>query len=114
MTALVIVLAALPLTATVAALAGAHARLAGYTAIAAACGSLALAIWLLVYVGDHHSLSAVSGFVYVDAMSAFFLFTVAVVVLLASLGSAAYLRAEEDSGQLRCACTSGSSARSPR
>jgi len=100
MTALVIVLAALPLATTAAALAGARARLAGYTAIVAACGSLVLAIWLLGYIGAHHSLTALAGFVYIDGLSAFFLFTVAVVVLLASLGSAAYIRTEEDSGHL--------------
>lgn len=100
MTALVILLAVLPLAATVAALLGAHARLAGYAAIAGASGSLALTVWLLIYIGDHHPLTALSGFVYIDGLSAFFLFTVAMVVLLASLGSAAYVRAEEDSGQL--------------
>lgn len=100
MIALVIVLAVLPLATTLASLAGAHARLAGYVAVAAASGSLGLTIWLLVWIGDHRALSALSGFVYVDALSAFFLFTVAVVVLLASLGSAAYIRAEEISGQL--------------
>jgi len=100
MTALVIVLAVLPLLTTVVAVAGAHARLAGYTSIAAACGSFGLTVWLLVYIADHHSLTAASGFIYVDRMSAFFLFTVALVVLLASLGSAAYVRAEQDSGHL--------------
>jgi hydrogenase-4 component F len=100
MTALVLLLALLPLVTTVAAVAGAHARLAGYIAIAAACGSLGLSIWLLVWIHGNQALSALSGFVYIDAMSAFFSFTVAVVVLLASLGSAAYLRAEENSGHL--------------
>ena len=63
MTALVLLLAALPLAGTAVALLGAHSRVAGYTAVAGACGSLALAIWLLVYIGDHKSLSGLSGFV---------------------------------------------------
>jgi hydrogenase-4 component F len=100
MTTLIIILAVLPLAGTVAAIIGVHARLAGYIAIAAASGSLALAIWLLAYIGQHRSFTALAGFVYIDGLSAFFLFTVAVVVLLASLGSAAYVRAEQDSRQL--------------
>jgi hydrogenase-4 component F len=100
MTTLVIVIAVLPLAGTVAAIIGVHARLSGYIAIAAASGSLALAIWLLAYIGQHRSFTALAGFVYIDGLSAFFLFTVAVVVLLASLGSAAYVRAEQDSRQL--------------
>ena len=44
----------------------------------------------------HGSFTALAGFVYVDGLSAFFLFTVAIVVFLASLGSASYLRAEEE------------------
>ncbi|BBZ50209.1 hypothetical protein H7H82_14565 [Mycobacterium heidelbergense] len=100
MMTLVIVLAVLPLATTLAAIAGANARLAGYAAVAAACGSLALSIRLVFWIGDHHVLSALSGFIYVDGLSAFFLFTVAVVVLLSSLGSAAYLRAQESSGHL--------------
>lgn len=100
MTALVVLIALLPLATTATAIAGAKARVAGYTAIAAGCGSLGLSIWLLLWIGGHRVLSALSGFVYVDGLSAFFLFTVAVVVLLSSLGSAAYLRAQENSGQL--------------
>ena len=100
MTTLVVLLALLPLATTSAAIAGAHARMAGYVAVAAACGSLGLSIWLLCWIADHRVLSALSGFVYVDGLSAFFLFTVAVVVLLSSLGSAAYLRVQESSAQL--------------
>lgn len=100
MTAVVVVLAALPFAATVAAIAGAHARLCGYLAIAASLGSVALSVRLLIHITAGHTVTAWSGFVYVDGLSAFFLFTVSIVVALASFGSAAYLRAEEDSGQL--------------
>ncbi len=39
-------------------------------------------------------------FVYVDPLSAFFLITVAAVIMLAGLGSAAYLEREERAGEL--------------
>jgi hydrogenase-4 component F len=101
MTPLVVVLAALlPLATSLAAIAGAKARLAGYIAIVTATCSLGLSIWLLFWIGEHRVLTALSSFIYVDGMSAFFLFTVSVVVALASFGSAAYLRAQEDSEQL--------------
>lgn len=100
MTALLVVLAALPLAGTVAAIAGARARAAGLAAVGGATGSLTLATILLARVITGAPRSALAGFIYVDALSAFFLFTVAVVVLLASLGSAAYVRAEEASGAL--------------
>ena len=44
MTAILFVLAALPLAATVAASFGAHARTAGYTLVVASAGSLGLAV----------------------------------------------------------------------
>ncbi|MGI8576720.1 MAG: proton-conducting transporter membrane subunit [Nocardioidaceae bacterium] len=100
MTGLVIVLAALPLAATVAALFRAHARGAGYALVAGATGSLVLTVVVLVHTTTTGSFTALSGFVYIDELSAFFLLTVGIVVLLASLGSAAYLRAEEASGDL--------------
>jgi len=100
MTTLVILLTLLPLATTLAAIGGAQARVAGYLAIAAGCGAVGLSIWLLFWIAGHRVLSSLSGFVYVDGLSAFFLFTVAVVVLLSSLGSAAYLRVQEISGEL--------------
>lgn len=100
MSVVMLILAALPLTGTVAAVAGARARAAGYIAVAAAAGSLSLSIGLLVQLRKQHTIEALSGFVYLDSLSGFFVFTISVVVLLAALGSAAYLRAEQDSGQL--------------
>ncbi|MEB4211199.1 proton-conducting transporter membrane subunit [Mycobacterium sp. 94-17] len=100
MSPLVVLLAALPLATSSVAVAGAKARLAGYVAIGAACGSLGLSVWLLLWIHHHHVVSALSGFIYLDDTSAFFVFTVAVVILLSSLGSAAYIRAQEDSRQL--------------
>ena len=96
----VALIATLPLTGTLAAAGGAGAITAGYAAVAGAVGSVGLVVVLLVSVLGQGPVSAGSGFVYVDALGAFFLLTVALVVLLASLGSAAYLRAEEQTGAL--------------
>lgn len=100
MTAFVFAIALLPLAGSVAGLLGAHAPGCGWAAIAGATGSFGLAVALLVRTVDSGARSALSGFAYVDGLSAFFLVTVALVVLLASLGSAAYLHAEEDAGLL--------------
>jgi hydrogenase-4 component F len=100
MTALVIVLAASPLAGTVAALLRARAKGAGYAAVASSVVSLSLAIAVLMHTTNSGAFTALNGFVYVDELSAFFLFTVSLVVFLASLGSAAYLRAEERAGVL--------------
>ena len=96
----VALIAGFPLAGTLAAAGGARARGAGYAAIAGAAGSLALVVSLMVHVLSRGPVSAVSGFVYVDALGTFFLLTVALVVLVASFGSAAYLRAEEQAGTL--------------
>lgn len=100
MIALVSVLAALPLAGPAAAAAGARARGSGYAATAGALGSLVLSVLVLARVGAHGSFIGLGGFVYVDGLSAFFLLTIAIVVVLASLGSAAYIQAEEDTGAL--------------
>lgn len=100
MTLLIAALVALPLAGTLAAGFGAGARGAGAAAVAGALGSLGLVVWVMVRVLAAGPFTAFSGFVYVDALGAFFLLTVALVVLVASLGSAAYLRAEEHVGTL--------------
>jgi hydrogenase-4 component F len=96
----VALIAGFPLAGTLAAAGGARARGAGYAAIAGAVATLALVVSLMVHVLGRGPVSAASGFVYVDALGTFFLLTVALVVLVASLGSAAYLRAEEHAGVL--------------
>ncbi len=100
MTTILILLAVLPLAGTVAAVLGAAARAAGYAAVAGAVAALALATYVLVRTTTEGPSQALAGFIYVDELSGFFLFTVALVVLLASLGSAAYLRVEEHTGTL--------------
>lgn len=100
MIALVIILAAAPLTGTFAALVGRRARHCGYAAVAGATATLILAIWLIAHVVGGTPVRGLSGFVYVDPLAAFFVFTVSLVVLAASMGSAAYVHAEEQSGAL--------------
>ncbi|MGI8507449.1 MAG: proton-conducting transporter membrane subunit [Solirubrobacteraceae bacterium] len=101
MIALAIVVVALPLTPALAAALTARARPLGAVAAASGVATLGIAIVLAIDVGGGHRVSALSGFLYLDPLSGFFLATIAVVVALASFGSAAYLRAEEQRGQLR-------------
>lgn len=100
MTGYVFAIALLPLGGSIAALAGGHARTCGWAAIVGAVGSFGLAVVLLARTLGDGARTALSGFVYTDGLSAFFVMTVALVVLLASLGGAAYLRAEELAGVL--------------
>ena len=100
MTALAILIAVCPLAGTLAAAAGARARLAGAATIAGAAVALAAAITMLATGLRHGVLEGWGGFLYVDSLSGFFLLTVSAVVLLAAGGSAGYLAAEEASGAL--------------
>jgi hydrogenase-4 component F len=100
MIALMIVAAAGPLTGTAAAACGARGRLAGWAASAGALVSLACAVWLLTAQLHRAPLRGWAGYLYLDSLSCFFLLTVALVTLLASVGSVAYLTAEADSGHL--------------
>ncbi|MGH3319827.1 MAG: proton-conducting transporter membrane subunit [Streptosporangiaceae bacterium] len=100
MTGLLVAVAVPPLACSVAAALGARARTAGYAAIAGALVSLGFAVALLVRIAGHDGYTSLNGFAYVDGLSGYFLLTVAIVVLLASFGSAAYLRSEESAGAL--------------
>jgi hydrogenase-4 component F len=100
MTALAILIAACPLAGTLAAAAGAQARLAGAATIAGAAVALAAAITMLATGLRHGPLQGWGGFLYVDSLSGFFLLTVSAVVLLAAGGSAAHMAAEEETGAL--------------
>jgi hydrogenase-4 component F len=100
MIALVLLVALSPLTGALSVAAGGRARGAGNALVAGALTSFVSAIVLAVrVVGDGH-FETLGGFIYVDALSAFFALVVSGVVVLASLGSAAYLRAEEDKAEL--------------
>jgi len=96
----VLALAAGPLAGTIAGLAGMRARRCGWLAIAGALVTLALATWLLIHELANQRVSGFHDFVYVDPLGAFFLFTVALVVLAASVGSATYVYVEEQRGDL--------------
>jgi hydrogenase-4 component F len=93
-------IAAGPLAGAVAGGFGARARAAGWAGIAGAVVAVAGAVLLLVRVLHHGSATALAGFVYIDALSAFFLLTVSLVVLLASTGSLAYLSEHERRGSM--------------
>ena len=101
MIALAIIVVVLPLTPALATALTARARPLGAAATASGLGTLAVAIVLAIDVGGGHRVSALSGFLYLDSLSSFFLATIAIVVALVSIGSAAYLRAEEQRGELR-------------
>jgi len=93
--ALAIIVVVLPLTPAFAAALTPRARPLGVVAAASGVATLGVAIALAIDLSDGHSVHALSGFIYLDPLSGFFVATIAVVVALASFGSAAYLRSEE-------------------
>jgi len=99
--ALALAVVGLPLLPALLAIFTSRARPLGFTATAAGLLTLAAAIVLAVRLAGGHHTHALSGFISLDALSGFFVFTISVVVALASFGSAAYLRAEEERGDLR-------------
>lgn len=88
----------LPLLGALSLVAGARSRLAGSALIAGTVASLIAVVVLAVRVLAQGPVQAFDGFLYVDSLGAFFALTIAIVVVLAAFGSAAYLRAEEASG----------------
>ncbi|MGH2887451.1 MAG: hypothetical protein ACRDPA_32925, partial [Solirubrobacteraceae bacterium] len=101
MIALALIVVLLPLLPALATPFTARARPLGALAVASGLATLAVAIVLAIDVGGGHRVQALSGFLYLDPLSVFFLATIAVVVALASFGSAAYVRAEEERRELR-------------
>jgi hydrogenase-4 component F len=99
MIALAFTVIAGPLAGPVAAAAGARARAAGWAGSAGACVSLAAAIWLMAGTMHRAPLAGLGGFLYVDSLSCFFLLTVSAVTVLAAVGSAGYVSAEEAAGR---------------
>ena len=100
MTALAVLIVVGPLAGPVAAALRARTRACGMASAAGALVSLAAAIALLAAQAHRAPLTGWAGFLYVDALSGFFLFTIAGVTLLAAVGSVAYLSAEEGAGTL--------------
>ena len=100
MIALVALVVLLPLTGALAVAVRCRARGAGSALIAGAIGSFAASIALAAAATGHPHLQGIGGFLYVDPLAVFFAITVCLVVVLAAFGSAAYLRVEEDRGEL--------------
>ncbi len=100
MTALVVLVVVLPLLGALAVALQATARGAGLAAIVGAAGSFSAALVLAGKIIGIGHFQALDGFLYVDAIGTFFAVVVSFVVLLASFGSAAYLRSEEERGEL--------------
>jgi hydrogenase-4 component F len=100
MTALAILVVVLPLVPALATALTPRARPLGSLCALSGIASVAVAIVLAINVGGGHRATALSGFLYLDPLSVYFLATIAVVVALASIGSAAYLRAEEEREEL--------------
>jgi hydrogenase-4 component F len=98
--ALVILVWALPLAAAAVPWLRVPARWVGAGAAAGGAGALAAAVPLAVLAATGRPVDELHGVIYVDSLSAFFLLTVTLVVLLAGLGSVSYLRAGAERGEL--------------
>jgi hydrogenase-4 component F len=90
----------LPLLGSVAGLLTSRAQPAGGIAVAAAVGSLGAAVAEAAMTGGGTPIASAGSFIYVDGISAFFAITVAIVVLLAGIGSIAYVHAQQVRGEL--------------
>jgi hydrogenase-4 component F len=100
MIALGLIVIALPLAPALAAAVTPRARILGPIAAASGSGALGAAVALAIELSYGHRVHALSSFIYMDPLSGFFIATIALVVALASFGSASYLRAEEQRGEL--------------
>ncbi len=100
MIALAVIVVVLPLAPAFAAALTSRARPLGIVAVLSGVATLAVAIVLAVDLSGGRRVHALSGFIYLDPLSGFFLATIALVVALSSFGSSAYLRAEEQREEL--------------
>lgn len=89
-----------PLAGTAAVLVTGRARAAGLTMVAGSVVSLGLGVATTALVLTGAPIASSGDFVYLDGLGAFFSLTVQIVVLLASLGSLAYLSEEARRGSL--------------
>lgn len=94
MTALVLLVVLMPLLGAVVAVTPCRTAFAGGAGIAGGAGSFSAALVLAGEMAGGGHFESLNGFVYVDALGAFFAVTVSLVIVLASIGSAAYLGAE--------------------
>ncbi|MFZ0767775.1 MAG: proton-conducting transporter membrane subunit [Acidimicrobiales bacterium] len=97
MMTLVVLVVVLPLTGVLGVMKRPRSRGLGAAMVLGAFGSLAACLGLAVDLDSRH-VQGLDGFLYVDPLSIFFALTVSLVIVLAALGSAAYLRAEEERG----------------
>ncbi|MHB1640097.1 MAG: proton-conducting transporter transmembrane domain-containing protein [Candidatus Dormibacteria bacterium] len=100
MIALPIAAALAPLLGTVAGLLTARARVAGITAIIGGALCLLLTAVSAAVVMAGRPIQSAGSLVYLDGLGAFFALTIAVVILLSSLGSLSYLAVEQRRGAL--------------
>ena len=100
MIALALIVVVLPLAPALAAAFTPRARPLGAVGAASGVATLGVAIALAIDLSGGHKVHALSGFIYIDPLSGFFVATIAVVVALASFGSGAYLRSEEERQEL--------------
>jgi hydrogenase-4 component F len=98
--ALAALVVALPLAPALATALTTRARPLGWLASACGLGAFGTALAQAALLVSGERISELSGFLYLDPLSGFFLVVIAAVVALASLGSAAYVRAEEQRGEL--------------
>jgi hydrogenase-4 component F len=92
--------ATLPLLGSLAAAISVRTRGAALAAVVGATGSLVLSAIIAGLTVAGRPLASAGAFVYVDGLGGFFLVTVSVVVLLASLGSVSYVAGEQRLGRL--------------
>jgi hydrogenase-4 component F len=97
---LAVIVVVVPLAPALACAATARARTLGAVAATSGVATVGVAIVLAVDASGGHTKHALSGFIYLDPLSGFFVATIAIVVALASFGSGAYLRSEEQRGDL--------------
>lgn len=95
MSGLIAAVICLPLVSAVAAAFTPGARTLGALAALAGFATLGCAVAIAIQLGGGNHFSAAGGFVYLDSLSGFFMLTIAIVIALASMGSAAYMRADE-------------------
>jgi hydrogenase-4 component F len=100
MIALALIVVALPLAPALAAIWTHRARVLGTVGASSGTATLGAAVALAIGLTGRHDVHALSGFIYLDPLSGFFVATIATVVALASFGSAAYLRSEEQRREL--------------
>ncbi|HTX46315.1 MAG TPA: proton-conducting transporter membrane subunit [Solirubrobacteraceae bacterium] len=100
MIALAVIVVVLPMAPALATALTPRARPLGTVSAVSGLATFGVAVTIAIEISGRHRVSALSGFISLDPLSGFFLVTIASVVALASFGSAAYLRAEEQRGEL--------------